>query len=93
MLNTQVAGRVSRAVALAAAAALVAGSAIAPASAAVREDPASEAKGSDKQSGSQPQAKRYCVVGVVTGSIRQRTCKTRDQWIKEDGFDPIAKPR
>lgn len=39
-----------------------------------------------------PQAteKKYCVVAVVTGSrIPLRTCKTRDQWMRDDDFDPL----
>jgi hypothetical protein len=35
---------------------------------------------------------RYCVVDHLTGSrIAHKTCKTREQWIKEDGFDPTKK--
>ena len=90
MLNTQVAGRVSRAVALAAAAALVAGSAIAPASAAVREDPASEAK-AGKQSDAKAPARKYCIAGPVTGThLPKKVCKTRDEWIAQDRWDPVT---
>lgn len=42
----------------------------------------------------QPPAKptRYCVVEQVTGSnIERKTCKTREQWIKQDGYDPTRK--
>ncbi len=36
-----------------------------------------------------PQTK-YCVVDTVTGSrIAQKICKTRDAWMREDGFDPL----
>jgi hypothetical protein len=35
--------------------------------------------------------KRYCVRFTVTGSrIAKKDCKTRAQWIDEDGFDPLA---
>jgi len=34
--------------------------------------------------------KKYCVVALVTGSrIPLRTCKTRDQWMRDDDFDPL----
>ena len=37
-------------------------------------------------------SQRYCVETQVTGSrLARRTCKTRDAWIKSDGFDPAAK--
>ena len=71
----------SRAAAIAAACTLVA---IAPASAA--SDPT--------RAPAKPAAKnqRYCVETEVTGSrIARCTCKTRDAWIKSDGFDPTAK--
>jgi len=36
-----------------------------------------------------PQTK-YCMVDTVTGSrIPQKICKTRDAWMREDGFDPL----
>jgi hypothetical protein len=36
-----------------------------------------------------PQPK-YCVVDTVTGSrIPQKVCKTREAWMREDGFDPL----
>jgi len=40
----------------------------------------------------EPKAKetKYCVIDSVTGSrIRQKICKTRGEWIKENGFDPL----
>ncbi len=37
-------------------------------------------------------SKLYCVVRDVTGShLQQRTCKTREQWIRDDDFDPTKK--
>jgi len=36
-----------------------------------------------------PQTK-YCIVDTVTGSrIPKKVCKTRDAWMREDGFDPL----
>jgi hypothetical protein len=36
-------------------------------------------------------AKRYCVVSRFTGSrLGHKTCKTRAEWLEEDGFDPLA---
>ena len=33
---------------------------------------------------------KYCVVDAVTGSrIPQKICKTREAWMREDGFDPL----
>ena len=35
---------------------------------------------------------RYCVVNQVTGSrIPRRTCKTRADWLADEGVDPLAK--
>ena len=35
---------------------------------------------------------RYCIRDVPTGShIERTTCKTRSQWLEEEGIDPIAK--
>lgn len=37
-----------------------------------------------------PQTK-YCIVDTVTGSrIAKKVCKTRDAWMREDGFDPLS---
>jgi hypothetical protein len=34
---------------------------------------------------------RYCIVHKPTGSLlTRRVCRTRDQWIERDGFDPVA---
>jgi len=39
------------------------------------------------ESTSQP---KYCMVDTVTGSrIPQKVCKTREAWMREDGFDPL----
>ena len=86
MINTRAIGRISRTVSIVAAAALVAG-AIAPASAAL-PDPSS----ASKQDEAKPEKKAttYCVEYKITGSILPRkTCKTRAQWIEEDGVDPV----
>lgn len=35
-------------------------------------------------------AKRYCVVYSVTESrIPRKVCKTRDEWMHDDDFDPL----
>jgi hypothetical protein len=48
-------------------------------------------KAAPAQSASQADPnQRYCIVGVFTGTIRNRICKTRQQWISQDGFDPTA---
>lgn len=37
-----------------------------------------------------PTQKKYCIVDAVTGSrIPQKVCKTREAWMREDGFDPL----
>lgn len=37
-----------------------------------------------------PAPTRYCIVDTVTGSrIAKKVCKTRDAWMREDGFDPL----
>jgi hypothetical protein len=34
--------------------------------------------------------KKYCIVDTVTGSrITQKICKTREAWIRDEGFDPL----
>jgi hypothetical protein len=36
-----------------------------------------------------PQTK-YCILDTITGSrIAKKVCKTRDAWMREDGFDPL----
>lgn len=48
---------------------------------AARATPATEPK---------PQQKTYCIIDTMTGTrIRQKTCKTREAWMREDGFDPL----
>ncbi|NML05516.1 hypothetical protein [Sphingomonas sp. G-3-2-10] len=80
-------GRVS---AIVAAAALVIGS-VGPATAAISRDPAPAKSSQEDQGTPAAKTKRYCVESDVTGSrMARRTCKTRDQWLKEDGFDPIG---
>ena len=35
--------------------------------------------------------KRYCIVQSFTGSrVPKKICKTRDQWMEEENFDPLA---
>lgn len=34
---------------------------------------------------------RYCTVDEIGGSrFTKRTCKTRDAWVKDENFDPVA---
>jgi hypothetical protein len=36
------------------------------------------------------QEKKYCIVDNITGSrIAQKICKTREAWIRDEGFDPL----
>lgn len=36
-------------------------------------------------------AVRYCVIDEIGGSrFTKRTCKTRDAWINDEDFDPVA---
>jgi hypothetical protein len=91
MATTGFIARASRAAAFIAAAALVAGS-TAPAYA-MNADPegsvpaAGTAKAQDK---SARKTRKVCVETEITGSrLVRKTCKTREQWIKEDGIDPL----
>lgn len=85
------AGRASRTAAMIAAVALVAGS-VSPAFAAPL-DPEGSAAVSDTAKPKQKSAKKarqICVQTELTGTrMPRKTCKTREQWIKEDGFDPL----
>lgn len=83
MKNFRAIGRFSAA---AAAVALLAASAV-PAVAAT-SDPTSD---SAKQERKEPKAsQKYCVNEAVTGSrVPTKVCKTRSEWIQEEGFDPI----
>jgi hypothetical protein len=89
MFTTRILGRVSRAAIVVAATAFVAGAV--PASAARLDDPEAAAKAPAKQNGDQPVSKRkYCVQGATTGTLLpMKVCRTRDQWIKETGVDPV----
>lgn len=34
--------------------------------------------------------KMYCVVSTPTGTrIAHKTCKTRSEWMRDEGFDPL----
>jgi hypothetical protein len=36
------------------------------------------------------QQKTYCIVDTLTGSrISRKICKTREAWIRDEGFDPL----
>lgn len=57
--------------------------------------PASAARDQAKtpeKSAPEAKEKRYCVKSRVTGARLPRViCKTRDEWIKSEGFDPAKK--
>ncbi len=37
-----------------------------------------------------PPEKKYCVIDTVTGTrIPQKTCKTRKEWMRDEGIDPL----
>ena len=82
-----IAKNISRSIATVAAAALLTAGA-APAFAA---DPDTTAKAPAKvQDAPEKKARQICVKSEITGSRMARTtCKTRDQWIKQDGVDPL----
>lgn len=91
MIITKAIVRSSRAAAAVAAIALLAG-AVSPAMAANPDpDAAAPSPAAAKAQDQQPKkARQYCVESEITGSrIRHMVCKTRDQWIKEEGVDPV----
>lgn len=52
----------------------------------------SQPVGSTQRAPSENTARKYCVVDTVTGSrLAHKVCKTRQDWISQDGFDPLAK--
>ena len=52
----------------------------------------SQPVGSTQRAPSENTARKYCVVDTVTGSrLSHKVCKTRQDWISQDGFDPLAK--
>jgi hypothetical protein len=52
----------------------------------------SQPVGSTQRAPSEKTAQKYCVVDTVTGShLSHKICKTRQDWISQDGFDPLAK--
>jgi len=60
------------------------------ASAAPKEAPATASSSSDEQASSTAKERQYCIVDRVTGSrIPVKVCKTRKEWMKESGFDPL----
>ncbi len=85
MIHTQAFGRLSRAAAVAAALALTA--AVAAPAGAAAWDPTVATKAPVEPPAAKP--RRYCTNQEMTGSIVRRTCKTRDEWIRDEGFDPI----
>ena len=84
MKNFRAIGRLSAA---AAAVALIATSAV-PAFAATTDPTTAPAKDQKEPKASQ----KYCVSETVTGSrVPTKVCKTRAEWIAEEGFDPLAR--
>ena len=52
---------------------------------------ASDPKAPKTQEAKSSEETLYCVKSVTTGTlIPRKTCKTRDQWIKEFNFDPLT---
>jgi len=91
MISTRIAARMPRTVIVLAAA--FATAATSPAIAA--PDPSGKAAKAQDEAPKAPKEKRYCVVEPkVTGShLSRKTCKTRDRWIAENGFDPLEAKR
>jgi len=85
MKNFRAIGRFS---AIAAVVALVA----TPAFAAIN-DPTTDAPKQERAVPKPPKAsQQYCVQDDLTGSrLPRKVCKTRAEWISEDGFDPLAR--
>jgi len=63
----------------------------APVSANGRQPPNDAKPGARETPSAEPSPQtRYCIVDTITGSrIAKRECKTRDAWMREDGFDPL----
>jgi hypothetical protein len=76
------------------AAAALAGMALSTAATAEPNDPVAATPPAANESAptAAPKAEqKYCIVETLTGSrIRQKTCKTRGEWMKENSFDPLA---
>jgi hypothetical protein len=54
-------------------------------------DPKSAATPAATKPAAPNKAQRYCVMNFATGSrVGHKVCKTREQWLQEDGFDPLA---
>ena len=85
MKNFRAIGRLSAA---AAAFALVATPAFA-----ASNDPTTDAPKQERAAPKAPKAsQQYCVQDEITGSrMPRKVCKTRAEWIAEDGFDPLSR--
>ncbi|MDF7775738.1 hypothetical protein P1X14_10815 [Sphingomonas sp. AOB5] len=82
--------QMGRSSAVAAAVALVLGS-VAPATAASRDPVPVRSSQDEATAPTAKKSNRYCITTDQVGSrLQRRLCKTRDQWISEDGFDPIG---
>jgi hypothetical protein len=83
MYKSHAAGRITRAIAFAAAAALAA-TAVSPAIATTGAKQEADAKPEKK-------AKKFCILREATGTrLTTKICKTRKEWISQEGFDPTA---
>jgi len=60
---------------------------------AASNDPTAAAPKQERAAPKSPKAsQQYCVKDDITGSrMPRKVCKTRAEWIAEDGFDPIAR--
>ena len=82
--------RFSRAAAAFAAAGLVTAAIVPATASAAPRDPVAERSSTPGTASRVRSDQRYCVVEDSIGSrIPRRICKTRDQWISENDFDPI----
>lgn len=79
--------------ATAAALTMIAGSAQAAGSRSVGDETPPARTAPAAQSAQEAQSatpKKYCVVDATTGTrIRQKVCKTREAWMRDDNFDPL----
>ena len=59
---------------------------------AASNDPTTDAPKQERVAAKAPsESQKYCVEDQVTGSrLKHKTCKTRAEWISEDGFDPLS---
>lgn len=59
---------------------------------AASNDPTTETAKQERAAPKAPKAQQYCVQDDITGSrMPRKVCKTRAEWISEDGFDPLSR--